>query len=345
MKYIKTNDEYHLNEELSLKITWKQIVIGLCLFVAYKHYFPNKKKKDITIGEMNKIVSDIDSKPNIKEKYTIDSIKNSLILDIKQDNKISEDKKKKLITGIYNIPFVMVDTETINLIIGSEKIIGCYFGYMDRDKMVTMILINRERVKLDDVDFSETTLHELSHLVDDLLVDGRKEYSELSNIIDILDKDIVLRNEEGEKKLRNKVNNFVDIMIKKQVDPKKINLPEVKKLTQEIKEDYFRVIFLDKKKMDYLTSSSEIYVRFHGLKRWMIKNGYLKDMNSEITQDIIVEIMQSEYFHDKNIVEKEFFQLLFYMDVDFTGKNKSDVSKLNSIVTNYKDYISNEKPV
>ncbi len=342
MKYIRNIDNYSINEELDLKIGWKQIIIGLCIFATYKHYFPNKK--DITLGEMNSIVSDIDSKPMIKEKNAIDVIKNSLVLDIKQDNKIPTDKKKKLIEGIYNIPFVMVDTETITLITGKETL-GCYFGYMDsvRNKMVTMILVNRESVKLG-VDFNETILHELRHLVDDLLVDGRKEYSELSNIIDILDKDIVLRNEEGERKLRNKVNDFVNIMVKKKVGPEKINLPEVKRLTKDIKEDYFKVIFLDKKDMDYLTSSSEIYVRFHGLKRWMIEKGYLKDMNSEITQDIIVKIMQSEDFYDINTAKKDFFQLLFYMDVDFTGKTRSDVSKLNSIVVNYKDYISNEKP-
>jgi hypothetical protein len=343
MRYIKSVDEYSINEELSIKIGWKEIIVGLCLFVAYKNYFPAKKK--ITLGEMNKIINDIDSKPMLKEKTTIDGIKNSLILDIKQDNKISTDKKKKLIEGIYNIPFVMVDTETITLITGKENTLGCYFGYMDtvRNKMVTMILVNRERIKLG-VHFNEIILHELRHLVDDLLTDGRKEYSELSNIIDILDKDIVLRNEEGERKLRNKVNDFVDIMVKKTVDPKKINLEEVKQLTKDIKEDYFDIIYLNKKDMDYLTSSSEIYVRFHGLKRWMIKKGYLKDMNSEITQDIIMRMMQSKDFYDLNTSKKDFFQLLFYMDVDFTGKTKSDVSKLNSIVANYKDYISNEKP-
>lgn len=343
MKYIKNIDEYSINEELSIKIGWKEIIVGLCLFVAYKNYFPAKTK--ITLGEMNKIINDIDSKPILKEKNTIDGIKNSLVLDIKQDNKISEDKKKKLIEGIYNIPFVMVDTETITLITGNEKTLGCYFGYMDtvRNKMVTMILVNRETIKLG-VHFNETILHELRHLVDDLLVDGRKEYSELSNIIDILDKDIVLRNKEGERKLRSKVNDYVDIMVQRTVDTKKLDYPEVKQLAKDIKEYYFNIIYLDKKNMDYLTSSSEIYVRFHGLKRWMIKKGYLKDMNSEITQDIIVKMMQSKELYDLNTAKKDFFQLLFYMDVDFTGKTKSDVSKLNSIVANYKDYISNEKP-
>lgn len=337
MKYIKTVDEYSINEELNLKIGWKKIIIGLCIFAAYRHYFPTKK--NVTLSEMNRIVADVDSKPTLKEKNAIDAIKNSLISDLNQDSKISDDERKKLINGINTIPFVLVDTDTIKLITGRNSL-GCYFGYFDNFKnLVTVILVDREGIKLG-TDFDETILHELRHLVDDLLVDGRKEYSELSNIVDILDKDIVLRNEAGERKIRKKVNDYIDIMVKK---VGKENDPETKKIGQKLKDRYFDAIFLDKDKMNYLTSSSEIYARFHGLKRWMIKNGYLKDMNSEITQDIIINMMQDKQFLSPEIIDKDFFQLLFYMYVDFTGKTKSDVSKLNSIVTNYRDYISNEK--
>lgn len=248
-----------------------------------------------------------------------------------------------MINGINSIPFVLVDSDTIQLITG-ENSLGCYFGYLDNFKnLVTIILVDREKIKLG-THFDETILHELRHLVDDLLVDGRKEYSELSNIIDILDKDIVLRNEAGETKIRKKVNDYIDIMVKNTVAPEYLNSKRVKEISNKLKDRYFNIIFLDKSTMDYLTSSSEIYARFHGLKRWMIKNGYLKDMNSKITQDIIIDMMQDKQFLNPEIINKDFFQLIFYMDVDFTGKTKSDVSKLNSIVTNYRDYISNEKP-
>ena len=339
MKYIKTIDDYSINEELNLKISWKQIIIGLCIFAAYKHYFPDKKK--LTLGEMNRIISDIDSKPTVQEKSIIDKIKNSLIADINQETGISEDKKKKLLNGINTIPFIMVDTETITYITDNENTLGCYFGYMDkvRNKLVTVILVDRSIVK-GGVGFSETLLHELRHLVDDLLTDGRKDYSELSNIVDMLDKDIVLRNKEGEKKLRNKVNDYIDIMVKSTVNPNDLDSPRVKELSDKLKDEYFDVIFLDKGKMDYLTSSAEIYARFHGLKRWMIKNGYLKDINSEITQDIIINMVKDKRFLNPRIIDKDFFQILFYMDVDFTGKTKSDMTKANSIVTNYTDYLN-----
>lgn len=338
MKYIKSSEEYSINEELDLKIGWRQIIIGLCIFAAYKHYFPDREK--ITLSEMNRIVADVDNKPTIQERIIIDKIKNSLVTDINQETGISEDKKRKLLNGINTIPFIMVDTETIGFITGNENTLGCYFGYMDkvRNKLVTVILVDRSRVK--GISFSETLLHELRHLVDYLLTDGRKDYSELSNIVDMLDKDIVLRNKEGEKKLRNKVNDYVNIMVKNSVDPEDLGSPRVKELSDNLKDEYFDAIFLDKSKMDYLTSSAEIYARFHGLKRWMIKNGYLKDINSEITQDIIINMMQNKQFFDPKIINRDFFQLLFYMDVDFTGKTKSDMTKANSIVANYTDYIN-----
>jgi hypothetical protein len=338
MKYIKTVDEYSINEELEFKMSWRGFLLGICIVAAYRHYFP--AKKNLTLGEMNRIVADVDNKPTLKEKIAIDAIKNSLISDLKQDKKISDDERKKLIDGINTIPFVLVDTDTIQLITGRDAL-GCYFGYLDNFKnLMTVILVDRERIKLG-VHFDETILHELRHLVDDLLVDGRKEYSELSNIVDILDKDIVLRNEAGERKIRKKINDYIDVMVKK---TGRENDPKTQEIGQRLKDQYFDIIFLDKDKMNYLTSSSEIYARFHGLKRWMIKNGYLRDMNSEITQDIIINMMKDKQFLNPKIIDKDFFQLLFYMDVDFTGKTKSDVSKLNSIVTNYRDYISNEKP-
>jgi hypothetical protein len=76
----------------------------------------------------------------------------------------------------------------------------------------------------------------------------------------------------------------------------------------------------------------------------MIKNGYLDDMNSEITQEIIINMMRSKEMFDVDTSRKDFFQLLFYMNIDLTGKTKSDLTKANSIVANYKDYMSNKKP-
>ena len=131
------------------------------------------------------------------------------------------------------------------------------------------------------------------------------------------------------------------IMVKKTVNPKKLNIPEVKQDIKDIKEDYFDIIYLNKKNMDYLKSSSEIYVRFHGLKRWMIQNGYLMDMNDVITQEKIIQILSdTKIITTANKYNLDFVELLFYLDVDFTGKELHDFKKVNSIVANYTDYLN-----
>jgi hypothetical protein len=100
-------------------------------------------------------------------------------------------------------------------------------------------------------------------------------------------------------------------------------------------------MFNNKKDREYLTSPSEVYVRFHGLKRWMIKNGYLKDMNDEITQDKIIQVLNNvDLVKDVNKYDLDFMEFLFYLDVDFTGKVPHDLKKVNSIVANYTDYLN-----
>ncbi len=348
MKYIKKVDEYSINEELKIKMNWRGFLLGICIIATYRYYSSlHKEKKNITLSEMNQIIADVDNKPDEREKSAINKIKNSLISDLKQDNRISDDERKKLINAINSIPFVLVDSETIELITGKRTTLGCYFGYMDtvRNKVVTIILVDKERVKLG-VHFDETILHELRHLVDDVLSpDIKNSYSEISNIVEILDKDIVMRNEEGKRKLKEKVNFYANKVAYNLLNDKsRINTPKIKEDIKDFAKDYYNIIYLDEKTMNYLTSPDEVYARFHGLKRWMIKNGFLRDMNDQITQELIIRMLSDEKMSDENIIKKDFFQLLFYMNIDFTGKTKSDMTKANSIVANYRDYISNERP-
>jgi hypothetical protein len=103
-------------------------------------------------------------------------------------------------------------------------------------------------------------------------------------------------------------------------------------------------MFDNKEDTKYLTSPAEVYVRFHGLKRWMIKNGYLKDMNDLITQEKIIQVLGDErIIREHGPYDLDFIEFLFYLDVDFTGKEPHDLKKVNSIVANYTDYLN--KPI
>lgn len=65
-------------------------------------------------------------------------------------------------------------------------------------------------------------------------------------------------------------------------------------------------------------------------------------MNDTITQEKLIKVFNdpnaSKAFFDFKI---DFFEILFYLNVDMTGKTKSDVSKANSIVANYTDFKNN----
>ncbi len=98
-------------------------------------------------------------------------------------------------------------------------------------------------------------------------------------------------------------------------------------------------MLLEKDMLKYLTSPHEVYARFHGLKRFLLKNGYIHSMNDKITQQHIIDLTAYPRFL-KNMADFDFFELIFYLNIDFTGKTESDMTKANSIVANYNDYLN-----
>lgn len=342
MKYIKKINDYDsINEELD--ISWRQLLVGIGIMCTLRYYIKDNK---ITTKQTDKIIYDISNKPTTKEEFLIINFKKSLINDISSTNRLDSIKKDFIIAKIREIKFVCVDTETMEFI-GSEKgVMACYIKHFDENgNKVSAIIIDKKR--LNSLGSEQVVIHELRHLVDDIMSDRNSvPYSEFTNIVDILDKDIVLQNDKGIKKLQSKIDFYskqlVEIAIKTKISD--IKNPEGRELAINAVDDFkdqFQSMFDDENTTDYLTSPAEVYVRFHGLKRWMIQNGYLADMNDVITQDKIIKILS-----DKRILTTsskynlDFIELLFYLDVDFTGKEPHDFKKVNSIVANYTDYLN-----
>lgn len=341
MKYIKTINDYDsINEELD--ISWKQLLIGIGIMCALRYYIKDHK---ITTEEADKIIYDISNRPTTKEEALITKFKNDLISDILSTDKLDTIKKDLVVSKIKEIRFVCVDTETMEFIGGEKNVMACYMRHFDeKGNKVKAIIVDEQR--LNSLGSKQVVIHELRHLVDDILSDKNLPYSEFTNIVDILDKDIVLQNDKGKKKLQKKIDFYskqlVEITIKTKISD--IKNPESKELALGAVDnfkDQFQSLFDDKETADYLTSPAEVYVRFHGLKRWMIQNGYLKDMNDLITQDKIIKILSdTRILTTGSKLNLDFVELLFYLDVDFTGKEVHDMSKVNSIVANYTDYIN-----
>ena len=341
MKYIKTVNEYDsVNEELN--ISWRQLLIGIGIMCTLRYYLKDTK---ITTKQTDKIIYDISNKPTTKEGVLITKFKQNLIDDILSTKQLDTIKKDLIVSKIKEIRFVCVDTETMEFIGGEKGVMACYIRHFDeRGNKVKAIIVDKQR--LNSLGSEQVVNHELRHLVDDIMSDKDVSYSEFTNIVDILDKDIVLQNDKGKKKLQGKIDFYskqlVEMAIKTKISD--IKNPEGKKVALDAIDsfkDQFQSMFDDKHTADYLTSPAEVYVRFHGLKRWMIQNGYLTDMNDTITQEKIIQILSdTRILTTAGKYNLDFIELLFYLDVDFTGKETHDFKKVNSIVANYTDYIN-----
>lgn len=341
MKYIKTINDYdNVNEELN--ISWRQLLIGIGIMCTLRYYLKDSK---ITTKQSDKIIYDISNRPTAKEEVLISKFKQDLVNDILSTNKLDTITKDLIISKIKEIRFVCVDTETMEFIGGEKGVMACYIRHFDeRGNKVKAIIVDKQQ--LNALGSEQVVIHELRHLVDDIMSDKDVPYSEFTNIVDILDKDIVLQNDKGKKRLQKKIDFYskelVEIAIKTKISD--IKNPEGKKVALDAVDNFkeeFQTMFDDKHTADYLTSPAEVYVRFHGLKRWMIQNGYLTDMNDVITQDKIIQILaDTRILTTGSKLNLDFVELLFYLDVDFTGKELHDMSKANSIVVNYTDYIN-----
>lgn len=336
MNYIKTQNEYEMLNESNL--TWKQLLIGLGIVYTLNSLLtPNP----LTNQEVSELINDVNNNPTRLEDNLIRDIKGKLISDILSTNKLSELKKNKIIVEVNKIKFICVDSETINSISANgNSILGCYITYLDTDKkLIKAIFIDKDKIK----GLDNTIIHELRHLVDDTLGDKSYRYSEMSNIVNMLDKDIVIQNEIGKKKLRDKLKAYTTLISERELGFKISSISDVEKLKKtnnfiEETTDEFVEDISDVDNIKYITSPEEVYTRFHVMKKWMIKNGYIKDINSEITQEDIIKLFNDPRFYDGKYLD--FKELVFFLDVDLSGKTKSNMDKENSVVVNYTDYIN-----
>jgi hypothetical protein len=342
MKHIKTLNEYEMINEGN--ITWKHLLIGLGVVYTLNTIKDEYSSKPMTNSDISLVINNIDSKPTAFESLYIEKVRKVLIDDINSTNKMSESSKIKSINEVNSIKFICVDKETIEKIANGENILGCYFRYIDNKKIIKVIFLDRARFletnnslednSLDENGISRTILHELRHLVDDVTGSHNNSYSEMNNVVDILDQDIISNSEKGKIKLRENVKNYVIGSVKGQVD---FNNKRISKLVEEYIDDILSDIG-DEKYVLYITSPAEVYARFHGMKRWMIRHNYIENMNSEIKQEHLIRLIKDPDF--LNNTSLDFYNLIFYLKVDLSGKTKSNMDKENSIVANYTDYIN-----
>lgn len=353
MEHIKTIDEL-ITEKFEFK-KWKYYIIGISIYAAIASYPKFREvlglKNKIDATTMYKIIDDIESVPTPNQKVLIDKIKNSMIEEASANNKLNVSQRIKVIEAIQSIKVVMTSNKNVNLISDSEVgAVACYMNYMDITDRTRkrVILISEDRLKSNTLSLT----HEMYHLIDDVLGNDIANYSEIAEIVGLLDKDIVMKNPVGIKKIEAKLDFFIEKSLERprkketKSDISKSKKPplteeEANKMKKTIINSLKEFIYSNK---DYMTLPSEIYVRFHGLKRWLVKEKFIKDVNDPITKKIIVDIFSnSDILANLQNDEIDYFELLFMLNLDITNDVQSEediktLKKANSIVSNFSDY-------
>lgn len=353
MKYLKTINELN-TEMITEKSNWQNYVIAFGLTFILGNAISNKFFPS-TDKVVQSLIVDINSIPTETQKIYINNSREMIIKDIMINTRISEEDKVKVIREIRNIQIIATSEDNINKI--SKGTIACYLTYLDGDNNYQKaIFISNTRMR----EKNNSLSHEIFHLVDDILGSGNKFYSELTNIAEILDKDIITKTPLGIKKLEAKIKYFMENTKPRDRDglKERATKEEPREVSQEEYDQIVELFEANKKRFilqirdhiyadtEYMIKPSEIFVRYNGMKKFLLREGFIKDINDPVTKDIIKELFKSPLLDDLNNYEIDHFELLFFLNIDpstdgETEEESKALNKLNSIVTNYKDYKNN----
>lgn len=349
MKYIKNIENFeYLNEELDFRKMWgdyKSYLITIGLLAGISNYTNIKALAGYKLShsEISNIVNDVNYKPSGENKVLVDTIKLNLIDYIKSSNKIEGSKKSSIIKAIDSLSIVIAPDRFADGI-AQGNVIGVHFLYIDypTKKIKNAIVLNGDAFNgglfsgSDDKTKVTTLIHELWHFIDAKLYTNNKSekygyYSDILDISELLDMDIVSYNDLGKKRLEKKI----EIIFKRR------GMKNTKKGKK-----YLASLIVENRK--YITSPEEVFARFHSMKMWMFRNGIIDSPTDNITKDDIIKIIDDydivDLFAKQNI---DFFELLFYMKIDFNSENddSENLKGFNQIVSNYNDFNKNKRNV
>lgn len=304
------------------------LIIVLILF-NISIYINNKYYTDIINEircETNPINSDMSNYPNKEQRILIDSVRSEFIKDIEISTKLNDNEKDILINGMLKIQVYVEDLKSKN---------GKYVNYEG-------IYINNPCVKhgnskyivVDESifkrDYRYVLLHEFKHYVDNLLIYDDSTYSTWSekyHIKRVLNQKILDDNYYSYYTLRDKIRHISKYSQLGNVYAD--SLPELNNKYKEILEDKLLLTMLRSK--NYITSNSEVYVRLYIMKKWLIDNGQMKNINEPITEDHIMYILlRNPIDLGVNVdTDIQFFELFFFLDIDI-NMDKAEITINNS---------------
>ena len=157
---------------------------------------------------------------------------------------------------------------------------------MNSTSVENIIIVNKKYEN--DEDLPNMLVHEIYHYVDALL--GQKnDLSKELNLSQFIDKNV-----------DNQARKYSSIYGRKFSETS----PDIKKLLKELSMKTISNI-------EYLKSSEEIFARWKTFKSYMIKKGYIKDMNSPVDNELFMK-----YITNIKSINSEDLEFLLVIDWD-----------------------------
>lgn len=246
---------------------------------------------------------------NIIKKYKNDKsrnevvvlTKNEMIKDIMDSPKLTNLEKRKIVLGIRYVKIIVAD-----LSYGDNPYLKQLIGlYQRKNKQYksNYILVDN---KLSDSSIRWTILHELTHLKDDMLVDGDELYSSTHNL-NIVDYELTT------KKVYDKVDDLFNMYMGGEANKKALLFEDQKNITN-LREYIVKYITTN---IEYKTHNSEVYVRLWIMRKYLLENGQIETLHQDISKDNIAFLLS--FGHLLTSEPTQFMELLFLMRLDING--------------------------
>lgn len=284
MKHVK---EFESLEQLNEKISIKEIILSLAiLYSTYNIHAGYNSYSEVK--QLYNVVNSSEYNPAVKEKELIERIKEKLITIVEQSSKFDKKNKSYILDSLRKITIKIAEPTGENIFKKSNIAIFLKLGDFEekikkssiiykiadfKSSKENVILINRKYIH--DEDIADNIAHEIFHYVDNLLSNDGNYISDKLNLSKFVDKKL---NDE----------NYAFAKLRIIIAPNIVNLKQ--KYVNLIKE----ILKINMKKLNYYSNPSELFVRWKIIKLSMVTTNYIKDMNSDVTYNILYKFIKSE---------------------------------------------------
>lgn len=282
---------------------WKNVLIYLTLLIFVNHIinFYEEYRVYREVKDFYEKISSIENNPIGFDKEKIEKIKIETIQNIKESEQFNKLGKDFILDSLQSAKIKILEPKGYLFL---KKTTAAFFIQLgDFEESIkndfllkriepspykNLIIINKKY--LEDDDLPEILTHEIYHYVDALFGDD-KYLSDKLNLSEFIDKNII----DNKSYLKKKASIIFNI---------------VNTENEELKNLSNKLSLSTIKNVEYLSNNREIFARWKTFKTKLIQKGYIENINSDVTLNIVLE------YCEKSRTNIEDFNLLLVIDLD-----------------------------